>query len=129
MPGATTRWLDARVLSAACAGDAEILERIVRVLRAHIPKEWARVDAGWRARDPAGLREAAHRLCGMVATASSSVGQVASDLEDAAAANDFAEADALFQLLGSMIEALLRELEVVSIDSLVREDVAEVVSQ
>jgi len=63
-----------------------------------------------------GLREAAHRLCGMVAAASSTLGQVASEVENAAATGQLAEAGVLLRRLGDMTPAMLRELACVSLE-------------
>jgi len=114
------RWLDARVLLAACDSDAVILERIGHALRAHVPAELARAEASFRERHAGGLREAAHRLCGMLGAASSSIGQVASDLEDAAAAGRLGEAGVILRRLARMIEALLPAMEGLSLERLRR---------
>jgi two-component system sensor histidine kinase/response regulator len=114
------RWLDARVLLAGCGGDRVILERIGRALRAHVPAELASAEASWRARDAVALREAAHRLYGMVAAASSSVGRVASDLESEAAAGRLCEAGILLERLRQVTEALLSEMDDVSLEDLHR---------
>jgi two-component system, sensor histidine kinase and response regulator len=114
------RWLDARVLLAGCGGDRVILERMGRALRAHVPAELASAEASWRAHDAVGLREAAHRLCGMVAAASSSVGGVASDLENEAAAGRLGEAGGLLERLRQVTEAMLSEMDDLSMEDLHR---------
>jgi two-component system, sensor histidine kinase and response regulator len=112
------QWLDVRVLSRACGGDAVVLDRVVRSLRGHVPDELARAEAAWSANDATGLREAAHRLCGMIAAASTLIGKLASDLEDEAAAGRLPEAGVLLERLGPMTRALLSELEGASLERL-----------
>jgi CheY-like chemotaxis protein len=112
------KWLDAKVLLTGCGGDAVILERIKRALAVHVPIDLARAEASWRAGDAVTLREAAHRLCGMLAAASSSVGHVASDLENEAAAGRLEEGGVLLERLGHMTKALLSEMERLSLDRL-----------
>jgi CheY-like chemotaxis protein len=112
------QWLDGHVLFAACGGDAVILDRIGQALRTHVPEELVKAEASWREGDAARLREAAHRLAGMVAVASSSVGSVASDLESEAAAGHLSEAGILLKQLRPMSEAVLSEMDRLSLDRL-----------
>src|SRR5262245_12545990 len=94
--------LDPRVLLAACAGDAAILEEICQVLRARLPDHLTAVQEALRERDAIRLREAAHKLCGTVAAFSAVVGAVASDLEDHAARGQLEEAGPLLGRLQAM---------------------------
>ena len=112
------QWLDARVLLAGCGSDAAILDRVKRALRAHVPGELERAQASWRARDAASLREAAHRLLGMLAAASTSVGRVASELENEAAMGRLDAAGDLLERLVPMALALLSEVERASLERL-----------
>jgi CheY-like chemotaxis protein len=100
--------LDPRVLLAACGGDAAILERIRQALRHTLPGQVAAVRAALRAGDAPGLREAAHRLAGMVAVFSTVAGGVASELEDHAARGRLDGAPALVDRLERMAQELLR---------------------
>ena len=84
--------LDPVVLLAACGGDAEALAGCVRASRLALPDRLAEVGDALRERDAPRLREAAHKLCGMVAAFSTVVGAVASDLEDQAARGQLEEA-------------------------------------
>ena len=74
--------LDPRVLWDVCGGDAVILEKICQAFRARLPDHLAAVQDALREQDTIRLREAAHKLSGMVAAFSSVAGGVASDLED-----------------------------------------------
>ena len=112
--------LDPRVLLAACAGDAAILERIGRAFRAGLPDQLKTVQDALRDRDAPRLREAAHKLAGMVSAFSTAAGGVASDLEDHAASGRLEEAGPLAARLETMAEELLREATGLSLETLRR---------
>jgi hypothetical protein len=86
------------------------------VLRDRLPVELAAVSAA-RA-DAARLREAAHKLCSMVATFSTAMGGVASDLEDHAASGRLDLAAPLVERLEQMAPAQTAAVADLSIDSL-----------
>ena len=110
--------LDPRVLLAACGGDAVILEKICQRLRAGLPEQLKAVQDALRAGGPPRLREAAHKLCGMVAAFSTVAGGVASDLEDHAAQGQLEEARPLVGQLETMAQELLRALRGLSLETL-----------
>jgi CheY-like chemotaxis protein/HPt (histidine-containing phosphotransfer) domain-containing protein len=102
--------LDARVLSAACGGDDAILQSLCQALRANLPAELAAVTQAFQNRDAQRLREAAHKVCGMVSAFSSVAGDTASDLEDLAARGDLENARPLveqLQLIGDRLVGLV----------------------
>ncbi len=99
--------LDPRVLLAACGGDPAILEKIGQAFRARLPDHLRAVQDALRERDAPRLREAAHKLCGMVAAFSTVAGGVASDLEDQAARGQLDEAPALVERLETMAQELM----------------------
>ena len=110
--------IDSQVLLAACGGDAEILARIGTALRGHLPIELQRAADNLRASDAVALREAAHRIHGMVSAISSKAGAVASQLEDQAALGDLKGAAPLLDRLALMSEELLAVLGGLSVDEL-----------
>jgi CheY-like chemotaxis protein/anti-sigma regulatory factor (Ser/Thr protein kinase) len=110
--------VDAQVLLAACGGDANILERIGIALRGHLPIELERAARSLSASDAPALREAAHRVYGMVSAISSEAGAVASELEDQAALGHLQEAARLLDQLARMSEELLAVIGSVSIGEL-----------
>jgi PAS domain S-box-containing protein len=110
--------LDPRVLLAACGGDATILEKICQAFRARLPDHLATVQKALRERDAPRLREAAHKLCGMVAAFSTVAGGVASDLEDQAARGQLEEASTLVERLEAMAQELIRLTGGLSLESL-----------
>ncbi len=113
--------LDARVLLAACAGEAAILEGICRAFRSGLPDQLRAVQDALRDRDAPRLREAAHKLAGMVSAFSTAAGGVASDLEDHAAGGRLEEAGPLASRLEKMAEELLREADGLSLETLRRQ--------
>ncbi|HEX4338290.1 MAG TPA: ATP-binding protein [Polyangiaceae bacterium] len=110
--------VDSQVLLAACGGDANILSRIGVALRSHLPPELERAADSLRASDAGTLREAAHRIYGMVSAISSLAGTVASELEDEAALGELNEAIPLLEQLTRMSRELLAVVGSLSIDEL-----------
>jgi CheY-like chemotaxis protein len=110
--------LDPRVLLAACGGDAAILEKICQTFQARLPDHRKAVQNALRDRDAPRLREAAHKLTGMVAAFSTVAGGVASDLEDHAAQGQLDEAGPLAGRLETMVEELIRLVGGLSLDAL-----------
>ncbi|HYQ16971.1 MAG TPA: ATP-binding protein, partial [Polyangiaceae bacterium] len=110
--------IDAQVLLAACGSDGEILARIVAALRLHLPVELERAADCLRVSDASELREAAHRIYGMVSAISSQAGALASELEDRAELGELSPAGSLLARLTAMSQQLLAVLGDVSIDAL-----------
>jgi HPt (histidine-containing phosphotransfer) domain-containing protein len=113
-----TGLLDPEVLLAACGADAAILEKICQTFRARLPGHLQAVQGALREHDAARLREAAHKLAGMVAAFSTAAGGVASELEDRAAQGRLEEAPTLVRQLETMAEELLRLVSGLSPDAL-----------
>jgi CheY-like chemotaxis protein len=113
--------LDPRVLWDVCGGDAGMLEKIGQALRARLPDHLAAVQDALREQDALRLREAAHKLSGMVAAFSTVAGGVASDLEDHAARGQLEEARPLVEQLETMAEELMRLTGGLSLETLRRQ--------
>jgi HPt (histidine-containing phosphotransfer) domain-containing protein len=71
-----------------------------------------------RERDTVRLREAAHKLCGMVAAFSTVAAGVASELEDHAAQGQLEEARPLVGQLETMAQELMRAVDGLSLETL-----------
>lgn len=99
-------------LFAACDGDPAIYERIRTSLARAIPQELARATDHLDRGDLAGVRESAHKLHGMLGTASSTVALVASELEDHAEANAIDACRERMTALHQLVPRLLSELSV-----------------
>jgi PAS domain S-box-containing protein len=100
--------LDPGVLLAACGGDAAILQKLCQAFRAWLPDHLKAVQDALRDRDAPRLREAAHKVSGMVAAFSTVAGGVASELEDRAGQGQLDEAGALVARLEAMAKELAR---------------------
>jgi PAS domain S-box-containing protein len=110
--------LDPRVLLSACGGDAVILERICQAFRDRLPDQLRAVQDSLQEVDAARLREAAHKLSGMLAAFSRLAGEVASELEDHAAQGQLEEAQLLVEQLETMAEELVQLVGGLSLDAL-----------
>ncbi len=71
-----------------------------------------------RERDAAGLREAAHKLTGMVAAFSTTAAGVASEIEDRAADGQLEEARPLVERLEAMTQELMQLTGGLSLEAL-----------
>jgi CheY-like chemotaxis protein len=110
--------IDPIVLLAACDGDAAALRARCGDLRTFLPGRLAEVGDALRAGDAPRLREAAHKLCGVLSVFSTTAAAVASNLEEQAAAGRLDEAPPLAGRLETLTEGLMHEVEVVSLESL-----------
>ena len=117
-----TRLVNPRVLLAACGGDAVILKSICDTLRARLPNHLAALEDALVAQDAPRLREAAHKLSGMVAAFSTVAGAVASEIEDHAAHGQLERAATLMQQLNTMARELPELVSQVSIESLQQQE-------
>jgi PAS domain S-box-containing protein len=113
--------LDPGVLLAACGGDAQILERICQAFRARLPDQLTAVRDALREQDPRRLRDAAHKVCGMVAAFSTVAGGVASAIEDDAARGQLEEARPLVGQLETMAQELMQVVGGLSLETLRRQ--------
>jgi CheY-like chemotaxis protein/HPt (histidine-containing phosphotransfer) domain-containing protein len=110
--------LSPRVILATCGGDAAILDKICQTFRARLPDQLNAVWDALRDGDALRLREAAHKLAGMVAAFSTVAGGMASELEDRAARGQLEEARPLAERLEAMAEELTRLVGGLSLDAL-----------
>jgi hypothetical protein len=110
--------LDAVVLLAACGDDADALVARCNDLRAYLPGRLAEVGDALRNADAPRVREAAHKLCGIVSVFSTAAAAVASDLEGRAAGGRIDEAVPLAEQLEAMARELLRQVDGLSIETL-----------
>ena len=122
-PAEPPRLLDPRVILAACGGDAAILEKIGQAFRARLPSDLKAIQDALRDHDAPRLREAAHKLCGMVSAFSTLAGGVASQLEDHAAQGQVEEARPLVEQLESTTRELMRLPDGLSLETLRRQSV------
>ena len=112
--------LDPAVLLAACGGDAAILDKICQTFRARLPDHMRSVQSAVVDQDAPRLREAAHKLAGMVAAFSTAAGGVASELEDYAAQDQLEQARPLVGQLSRLAQELMRAVDGLSLETLRR---------
>ncbi len=110
--------LDARVLLAACGGDAVILEKICQAFCAGLPDQIKAIQDASRHANTVQLREAAHKLCGMVSAFSTVAGGVASNIEDLAAQGQLEKARPLVEKLETMAQELIQVVDGLSLETL-----------
>ena len=109
--------IDPAVLLAACGDDAGLHELCLD-FQTYAPERLSKLSDAFRARDAPLLREAAHRLCGLLSVFSTAGGNLASELEDLAARGRLDEAKPLVARLGPMLRGLIREVDDISYEGL-----------
>ncbi|MDB5346541.1 MAG: domain S-box protein [Schlesneria sp.] len=110
--------INSATLLATCGGDAALLDRICHAFRNTCPDKLNELRDAMQTRDATQLREVAHKVHGMVATFSTSAGDVASQLEDLAEIGNLNDSIPLAEQLETLVNQLLIQLEGVTIDSL-----------
>ncbi|MDB5340699.1 MAG: domain S-box protein [Planctomycetaceae bacterium] len=110
--------IDARVLLAACGGDELILSKLCQTFRVRLPASLIAVQDALRDRDALQLREAAHKLSGMIAVFSSVAGDMASSLEDHAACDGLEECRSLVEHIDAVALTIIQQLDGLSIETL-----------
>jgi PAS domain S-box-containing protein len=126
-----TELLDPAALLAACDGDAELLRKMCRHFQTYAPGRLAEVSEALRDRDSARLREAAHKLGGMVSTFSATAAEAAALLVRQAGEGKIDEAKRTHSLLNEMVGSLVAVAETLSVEELRRghQDVRELNSR
>ena len=117
-PPAESGLIDSRVLLAACGEDGVILERLCGAMRAGLPDQVAAVEEALDVGDAPRLRDAAHRICGMMAAFSTAAGGVASAIEDHAAGGRLEAARPLVERLAAMAQEIIRLAGDLSLETL-----------
>jgi CheY-like chemotaxis protein/HPt (histidine-containing phosphotransfer) domain-containing protein len=110
--------LDPVAVLTACGDDGEALRGMCRAFETYLPVRVAEVGDALRAQDAARLREAAHKLCGLLFAFSTTAGNAASDLEDQAAQGRLEEARPLVERLERMAQELLPLVGGLSLETL-----------
>jgi PAS domain S-box-containing protein len=108
--------LDAPLLMTACDGDGALLEQMIAVFRAGAPTHLNSVAGALAARNAMGVREAAHKLCGLVSPFSTTATEIAQRLEQTAEHLD--EAAGHYTRLAGLLQNLLPLLADLSVEEL-----------
>ncbi len=110
--------LDAAMLLTACDADPALLGQMIAVFQAGAPVCLARLSDAVASRNAAELREAAHKLCGLVSAFSTLAAETAQRLEQTAAAGLLDDAVEPCAALADMIQNLRPLLAGLSIEEL-----------
>ncbi len=110
--------LDRSTILAACGGDESLLRKMCHSFRERIPMYLATVEDALSQQDAPRLRDAAHKICGMIAAFSAGAGDVASKLEQAAARSDLEECRPLVERLVTIAAPLVESVSGLSVDAL-----------
>jgi CheY-like chemotaxis protein len=112
--------LDPAALLAACDGDAELLRKMCQNFRTYAPDRLAEVSEALRDRDGTRLREAVHKLGGMVSTFSATAAATAALLGRLGTKGKIEEAIQAHTRLTEMVGSLVAVSESLSVEELQR---------
>jgi CheY-like chemotaxis protein len=110
--------LDWSALMAACDGDDELLQKMCRHFQTFVPGRLAEVSEALRDRDGKRLREAAHKLGGMVSSFSAIAAEAAAFLGRLGSEGKFEEATQTYSQLNEIVGKLLSVLNTLSVEQL-----------
>jgi HPt (histidine-containing phosphotransfer) domain-containing protein len=110
--------LDPAALLAACDDDAELLRKMCRHFQTFVPSRLAEVSEALRDRNGPRLREAAHKLGGMVSSFSSTAAEAAALLEWLGSEGKIEEATQTHSRLTGIVERLISVLDTLSVEHL-----------
>ena len=116
-----TSLIDPIALLAACGDDADGLHELCLDFQTYAPERLSKLDDAFRAQDAPRLREAAHRLCGLLSAFSTAGGNLASELEDLAARGQLDEARPLVDRVETIAHDLIRQVAGASFEGLLRQ--------
>jgi CheY-like chemotaxis protein/nitrogen-specific signal transduction histidine kinase len=112
--------LDPAALLAACDGDAQLLRKMCRHFQNFMPSRLAELSDALRERNPVRLREAAHKLGGMVSSFSSTAAAAAAHLERLGSEGNIEEAIRAQSQLTDIVGRLCSVVDTLSIEQLRR---------
>ncbi len=114
----TASVLTPRVILAACGGNQALLTKLGEALRARVLPDLVALEEALGERNAVRLSEKAHRFAGMLATFSTRAGNLAVEVEACANENRLDEAAALVATLRVVSQALLSEIDGLSVERL-----------
>jgi PAS domain S-box-containing protein len=117
-----TGLLDSAALLAGCGGDAELLRKMCWHFQTHVPGRMAEVSEALRDQNALGLREAAHKLGGMLSAFSATAAESTAELGRLARDGRTDEAIQAHSRLTEIVGRLLSVLDTLSIHELQRQD-------
>jgi two-component system, sensor histidine kinase and response regulator len=126
--GIPAGFLDPAALLAACDGDDELLRKMCRHFRTFVPGRLVEVTEALRDGDTSRLREAAHKLGGMVSSFSATAAEAAALLGRLGDEGKIEEAIQAHSRLAEIAERLNSVLDTLSVEQLRRRDDSQEVS-
>jgi HPt (histidine-containing phosphotransfer) domain-containing protein len=118
--GVPSGLLDPAALLAACDGDAELLRKMCRHFQTFMPGRLAEVSEALRDRDTPRLREAAHKLGGMVSSFSATAAEAAALLGRLGSEGKIEEAIQTHSRLSEIVDWLISVFDTLSVERLRR---------
>ena len=113
-----TRLLDPAALLAACDGDAELLRKMCRHFQTFVTGRLAEVGQALRDRDTLRVREATHKVGGMVSSFSAPAAGAAALIGRLGSEGQFEEAMQTHSRLTEIVGRLMSVLDTLSVDHL-----------
>jgi PAS domain S-box-containing protein len=120
LPLTSSGLLDPAALLAACDGDAELLRKMCGHFQTFVPGRLAEVSEALRGRNALRLREAAHKLGGMVSSFSATAAETAALLERLGSQGQIDEATQTHSRLTDIVSRLISVLDTLSVEQLRR---------
>jgi CheY-like chemotaxis protein len=117
-PANVSALLDAATLLRSCGGDAALMEEMIRLFAAEAPAQLAAVEAAVAKQSSAQLREAAHKLRGLVAAFSTRIAAEIAMLEQMGADGRCADAHEHYATVAEDVRVLLAPLANLTIEQL-----------
>jgi CheY-like chemotaxis protein/HPt (histidine-containing phosphotransfer) domain-containing protein len=112
--------LDAAALLAGCGGDADLLQKMCRHFQTFVPGRLAEVSEALRESNPLRLREATHKLGGMLSSFSATAAEATALLGRLGSEGKVEEAIQTHSRLTDIVERLISVVDTLSIDQLRR---------
>ena len=112
--------LDPAALLAACDNDSELLRKMCRHFQTFLPDRLAEVTHALRDRNMPRLREAAHKLGGMVSSFSATAAEAAALLGRLGSEGKFEEAIQINSRLNDIVGGIISVLDTLSVEQLRR---------
>ena len=106
------------MLLGVCGEEEELLRQLCEDFKTYAPQRLAAVTDALRAQDATDLREAAHKLSGLLSAFSSFGGDIAGELEDLAASGKLEQTQPLVARLEALVSDMLPEVDRLTLASL-----------
>lgn len=116
--GVPSKPIDSAALLAACDGDAELLRKMCWHFQTFVPDRLAEVSEALQDRNTPQLREAIHKLGGMVSSFSATAAEAAALVGRLVSEGKFEEAKQAHSRLTEIVDSLISALDTLSVEQL-----------